>query len=76
MLVPTGAAGQQNHPFNLPFNTPVNRAAATQPAQRAHYARLYAAAGFGWVGKQMKRRSRSPESPVPVKVDNVEEIAS
>lgn len=76
MLVPTGAAGQQNHPFNLPFNTPVNRAAATQPAQRAHYARLYAAAGFGWAGKQMKRRSRSPESPVPVKGDNVEEIAS
>lgn len=40
MLLRTSAAGQQNHPFNLPFNPPVNRAAATEPAQYAQRARL------------------------------------
>lgn len=49
-------------------------------APRARYARLHAAAGFGWVGKQIKTVVHgSPEIPVPVthtQPDNVEEIAS
>lgn len=58
----------------IPLSTGLH--AVTEPAQRAHYARLYAAAGFGRVGKQMKRRSRSPEILLPVTADKVEEIAS
>lgn len=72
---PARQAGKKRS-FNLPFNTPVNRAAVTERAQYAHYARLYTATGFGWVGKQLKARSRSPEILVGTAADKAETMAS
>lgn len=71
-----GRPEKKKRSFNLPFNTPVNRAAVTERAQYAHYARLYTATGFGWVGKQVKARSRSPEILVGAAADKAETMAS
>lgn len=76
MLPRTRTAGRQNHSFNLPFNTPVNRAAVSERDQYAHYARLYTAAGLGWVGKQTKPRSRSPGILIRSTAEKVEKMAS
>lgn len=43
---------QQNHSFNLTFNTLVNRAAATEHALRAHYENTFTDNKSVWRGKK------------------------
>lgn len=45
-------AQQQNHSFNLTFNTLVNRAAATEHALRAHYENTFTDNKTVWRGKK------------------------
>lgn len=52
-------AQQQNHSFNLTFNTLVNRAAATEHALRAHYENTFTDNKSGWHEKKISKRTSS-----------------
>lgn len=52
-------AQQQNHSFNLTFNTLVNRAAATEQALRAHYENTFTDNKSVWRGKNISVRTSS-----------------